>query len=136
MPLLHGVVAVLQDDQGRHLYIRRALGLVRAPGVWCFVGGEVEAGEQLELAVEREVREEVGLVVRAEEKIFESLSTNGEFQLHWMRVYPVGTLEHLRPDPREVAEFRWLLPAEALNLDPLLPTLRAWLQAGRRQTPP
>ncbi len=131
-PIRLGVVAVLQDAQGRHLYIRRALCLVRAPGVWCFVGGEVEPGEPLERAVEREVREEVGLVVKAEKKIFESLSPNGEFQLHWMRVQPAGALEPIRPDPREVAEYCWLFPAEALRLDPMLPTLRTWLENALR----
>ena len=85
-------------------------------------------GEALEVAVVREVREEVGLAVKAEKKIFESVSPNGEFLLHWLRVSPLEELEKLVPDPREVAEVRWLLPVEALHLDPMLPTLRAWLK--------
>lgn len=126
-PNKHGVVAVLQDIEGRHLYIKRALTLVRAPGVWCFPGGEVEPGESFEAAIEREVLEEVGLIVRAEAKIHESISPNGEFLLHWMRVRVAGTVVLLRPNPKEVAATRWLLPDEAMALDPILPTLKSWL---------
>ncbi|MBI3831402.1 MAG: NUDIX hydrolase [Planctomycetes bacterium] len=127
-PSKHGVVAVLQDGAGRHLYIKRALTLVRAPGVWCFPGGEVEAGESFEAAIEREVLEEVGLVVRAEAKIHESVSPNGEFLLHWMRVQLSGSEAQICPNPKEVAATRWLLPNEAMALDPILPTLRTWLE--------
>ena len=84
-PLKHGVVAVLEDGQGRFLFIRRGLGLSRAPGWWCFVGGEVEPGETWAVALEREAREEVGLEVQALEKIQESISPEGEFRLHWLR---------------------------------------------------
>lgn len=127
-PQKHGVIAVLQDAQGRHLYIRRALTLKRAPGVWCFPGGEVEAGESYEAAIEREVLEEVGLVVRAETKIHESVSPNGEFLLHWMKVHFSGIETCPQPNPKEVDNYRWLLPSDALTLDPILPTLRAWLE--------
>lgn len=125
--LKHGVVAVLDDCAGRYLLIRRGLTLARAPGVWCFVGGEVEAGESLETAIEREVMEEVGLRVRALEKIFESISPNGEFKLHWLRVERLDDATP-RPHPKEVEEIRWLSAKDAVALDPILPTLRAWLQ--------
>lgn len=125
--LKHGVVAVLDDGAGRYLLIRRGLALARAPGVWCFVGGEVEAGESLEAAIEREVMEEVGLRVKALEKIFESISPNGEFKLHWLRVQRLDDATP-RPHPMEVEEVRWLRVKEAAALDPILPTLRAWLQ--------
>lgn len=123
----HGVVAVLNDGAGRYLLIRRGLELARAPGVWCFVGGEVETGESLEAAIEREVMEEVGLRVRALEKIFESISPNGEFKLHWLRVQRLDDAAP-RPHPKEVDEIRWLRIEEAVALEPILPTLRAWLQ--------
>ena len=128
-PLLkHGVVAVLQDPAGRYLFIRRGLTLVRAPGWWCFVGGEVEAGETFEVAIVREVFEEVRLEVEPVEKIHETISPNGEFRLHWMRVklHPAG--QRIVPHEKEVAEVRWLQASEALMLDPILPTLKIWLE--------
>ncbi len=127
-PVKHGVVAIIQDAQERYLFIRRGWGLARAPGVWCFVGGEVETGEEHDAAIEREVREEVGLTVCAQEEIFESLSPNGEFLLHWFRVRVLDDPMVLSPSPLEVSEFRWLSPEEGQRLDPILPTLRDWLR--------
>jgi 8-oxo-dGTP pyrophosphatase MutT (NUDIX family) len=127
-PKKHGVVAVLPDETGRHLYIRRGLQLARAPGYWCFVGGEVEAGESTEAAIVREVFEEVGLEIRALEKIHETISPNGEFRLHWMRVELTRTGQEIRPHEKEVADACWLTMQEALALEPILPGLKAWLE--------
>jgi 8-oxo-dGTP diphosphatase len=128
-PDKHGVVAVLEDAAGRLLFIRRGLALRRAPGVWCLVGGEVEPGETYRAAIEREVSEEVGLSVRALEEVHESISPNGEFLLHWLRVELSIPEQKITPHPVEVAEARWLSAREALALEPILPTLKAWLAA-------
>ena len=54
-------------DQGRALLVRRA----REPalGEWTIPGGLLEVGETLAAAVERELREETGLIVRVVELI-------------------------------------------------------------------
>jgi 8-oxo-dGTP diphosphatase len=126
-PKKHGVVAVLQDAQGRFLFIRRGLSLARAPGWWCFVGGEVEAGESHECAIVREVSEEIGIDVRAAEKVHETISPNGEYRLHWIRVKPSDENQALTLHEKEVAEARWLSPTEGVLLEPILPTLKVWL---------
>jgi ADP-ribose pyrophosphatase YjhB (NUDIX family) len=61
------VGAVVLDDAGRLLLVRRR----NAPGrgLWSVPGGRVEPGESLAEAVEREVHEETGLVVRAGEQV-------------------------------------------------------------------
>ena len=127
MPKKHGVVAILQDEQGRFLLIRRGLQLARAPGFWCFVGGEVEEGESFEAAIVREMREEVGLEVRAISKAHETISPNNEYRLHWMIVELYHNDIKLCLHEIEVAEARWLHPHDALQLDPMLPTLKTWL---------
>ena len=131
-PLKHGVVAVINDSDGRYLFIRRGWTLKRAPGIWCFVGGEVEAGEEYAAALVREVREEVGLNVEALEKIHETISPNGEFRLHWFRARQTDPSEIIQPHPHEVAEVRWLTRDEALLLDPILPTLKEWLGRDKK----
>ncbi|MEI6231751.1 MAG: NUDIX hydrolase [Planctomycetota bacterium] len=129
-PKKHGVIAILQDAGGRFLVIRRGLTLERAPGWWCFAGGEVEPGEVLERALEREVFEELGLRVAAGEKVYESVSPNGVYRLHWFRAELVGPVSELCAHPIEVAEARWLLGAEILELSPVLPGLIVWLKGG------
>jgi 8-oxo-dGTP diphosphatase len=58
-----GVGGVVHDHRGRLLVVRRG----RAPyaGHWSIPGGRVEPGEDDAAAVERELLEETGLVVRA-----------------------------------------------------------------------
>lgn len=136
VPDRHGVVAILQDEAGRYLMIRRGLSLVRAPGWWCFPGGEVEAGESFEQAIEREVWEELGLRVSAEKKVHESISPNGVYRLHWLRVEPIGPVGELQPHAIEVAEAVWLSADEILGRQQVLPGLLAWLndEMQRRNT--
>ena len=62
-PVVPCVGAVVHDGHGRLLLVRR--GHEPHRGRWSLPGGRVEAGESAEQAVEREVREETGLVVRA-----------------------------------------------------------------------
>jgi 8-oxo-dGTP diphosphatase len=63
LPLVACVGAVVHDAAGRLLLVRRGRDPHR--GRWSLPGGRVEAGESPEQAIEREVLEETGLVVRA-----------------------------------------------------------------------
>jgi ADP-ribose pyrophosphatase YjhB (NUDIX family) len=62
-PVVPCVGAVVHDAAGRLLLIRR--GHDPGRGLWSLPGGRVEPGESAAEAVEREVREETGLDVRA-----------------------------------------------------------------------
>ena len=98
------------------LVIRRAEGLPFA-GYWTPVSGRLEPGESQEHALVREVREEVGLVVRAGRKVWECPSSDGRFRLHWWSTHLEDAEREVVPDPREVSEFRWVEPAEFERLD-------------------
>ncbi|WP_448610002.1 NUDIX domain-containing protein [Geodermatophilus sp. URMC 60] len=63
LPVVACVGAVVLDSRGRLLMVRR--GNEPGRGLWSVPGGRVEAGESVAAAVEREVREETGLAVRA-----------------------------------------------------------------------
>jgi len=111
--------------RGEHyLLIRRAEG-VPAPGAWCFPGGAVEPGESSAAAIVREVAEEVGLEVTAQEQVWEWTGEGGRLVLDWWRVEVVGG--ELRADPAEVAEVRWLTPSEIRQTPGALPGLLQFL---------
>ncbi len=63
LPVVPCVGAVVLDEAGRLLLVRR--GHAPSAGLWSVPGGRVEPGETVAEAVEREVREETGLAVRA-----------------------------------------------------------------------
>ena len=56
-----GVFAAILDNEGRILCVKRAYG----PKNWTTPGGRVESGESPIAALEREVLEETGYIVRA-----------------------------------------------------------------------
>ena len=64
MKLLLVVAAALVDTDGRVLIARRPKGK-ELEGLWEFPGGKVDANERPEDALIRELREELGIVVKA-----------------------------------------------------------------------
>jgi 8-oxo-dGTP pyrophosphatase MutT (NUDIX family) len=109
------IVAVLLRGD-RVLAIRRGPDVAR-PGYWQPLSGKVEPGETQEQAVVREVREEVGLTVVPLAKVWESETDDRRFRLHWWTAR--ADTGEVVPDPREVAEARWVTPEEFLALDPV-----------------
>jgi 8-oxo-dGTP diphosphatase len=61
-PTIRVVAAVLQDPVGRVLVSQRPAGKALA-GLWEFPGGKLEPGEAAELALRRELFEELGIRV-------------------------------------------------------------------------
>lgn len=58
------VGALIRDDQGRVFVQRRSTTRRVLPGIWDIVGGHIEAGETLEEALAREIKEETGWELR------------------------------------------------------------------------
>lgn len=108
------VVAVVVRS-GRVLVVKRGPQVAR-PGYWAPLSGRVEPGEPQPAAVVREVREEVGLEVRALAPVWECDTDDGSFRLYWWTAQITGGL--LVPDPREVSEVRWVTPAQFAALSP------------------
>jgi 8-oxo-dGTP diphosphatase len=63
IPSIQVAAAVLRDSQGRVLIAERPAGKPLA-GFWEFPGGKIETGEEPRAALQRELREELGIEVR------------------------------------------------------------------------
>lgn len=82
---LHGVTAVVVDDDGRVLLVRRA-----DSGKWTLVTGCLEPGEQPAEGARREIAEETGVIAAVEHLVSVAalplaVCPNGD-QVHWLDV--------------------------------------------------
>jgi len=102
--MLHVVAAAIIRD-GRVLAAQRPLGK-REGGLWELPGGKVEPGETEQAALEREIREELGLDVIARERVGE-VAWDGLRLCCWRCDVVTG-----EPTLSEHLALRWLLPAE------------------------
>jgi len=86
-------------------------------------------GESEPEALVRELAEELGVIVRPQERIWQSV-TPWQVRLSWWtaRLDPLDSLE---PNPLEVASCVWLTPEETLALPNLLESNRQFLHAVR-----
>jgi 8-oxo-dGTP diphosphatase len=106
--LSDAIVAVIINGD-KILLIERA-PTVLGSGYWAPVSGKVEPGESQESAVVRESMEEVGLKVRAVRKVWENISSGGNYRLHWwLAEYVSGELVL---DKREASDGRWVTAQE------------------------
>src|SRR4029434_5086139 len=93
-----GVVAVVRRGE-RFLVIRRSQH-VRAPGMHCFPGGAIEAGEIEIDAVRREMLEELWLLASPQRLLWRSVTPWG-VQLAWWLV-EIDAAAAPVPNPLEV----------------------------------
>ena len=119
------VGAVVMHD-GAVLLVRR--GRAPARGVWAVPGGRVELGETLVEAVEREVREETGVRVRAGDPVwsFDSVVRDEEGRVAYHYVIVDLLAEYVAGEPRardDALEARWTRPEEFSRLPVSGPTL-------------
>ncbi len=116
-PPVHGVLGILRRN-GRLLMIQRSAS-VRAPLAWCFPGGTIEPGESQPDALVRELREEVSLVVAPGRHLMTQTKHAGGLVLYcWSAEIVSGEPV---ANPREIADVRWLTPAEIREMAGVLP---------------
>lgn len=107
------VVAVIMNYAGEVLLTKRSIPPFL--GEWVMPGGKIDLGEQIIRAVQREVREEVGLEVEVLSllDVFEHVAPGEEryhFIILYYRCHPLS--DELHPNADEVAEARWVAQDE------------------------
>jgi 8-oxo-dGTP diphosphatase len=127
------VGAFVFDAAGRVLLVQR--GRPPGAGLWTVPGGKLELGESLAAAVEREVREETGLVVRcgALVDVVERVIDAGGARWHYVILDYLASLEGgTLAAADDVRAARFVDDAELATL-PLTDGLLPVLAAARRQ---
>jgi 8-oxo-dGTP diphosphatase len=124
-PHRKGAVAVIVRE-GALLVIRRS-AVVVAPRAFCFPGGGIEAGETEAQALVREIREELGALVRPVRRVWRSVTPWNVELAWWLADLPRQAA--LVPDPAEVESVQWCTPNEMQALPELLASNRDFLRA-------
>lgn len=115
-PTPQSVYALIQDGAGTCLVLRRSGASGWNPGKWDLPGGKVEAGERLEEAVRREIREEAELEVS-----LGGLLGKSEIEVRGRRI--VCLVFQAKSETRDVRlseehdRFAWVQKAELCRLD-------------------
>lgn len=109
------VAAVMTRDDGSVLACRRRPELA-AGGLWEFPGGKVEAGETLDGALRREIREELStqIEVGAEIGTHDTVVGTRTIRLTCLRAFIVGASPTSSTDH---GELRWVSRGDLLSLD-------------------
>lgn len=103
------VCGVIRDEEGRYLACLRPAGK-HLGGCWEFPGGKVEPGETPEMALVRELREELGVEVALERRL-EGVEWVDETSA--IRLIPfLCKIVSGTPEAREHESLAWATPAE------------------------
>lgn len=117
--------AVLQRADGSFLLAQRPTDKIWV-GYWEFPGGKIEVGESPRVALERELREELGVRVETAypwlTRVFDY--PHATVRLHFFRI----TAWHGEPHPHEGQQFSWQ-HAHDVPVSPLLPANAPILRA-------
>ena len=105
---VHAALAVI-ERRGRYLICQRLPDSFLG-GYWEFPGGKREAGESWEACLRRELREELGVSVRAV-RSFGSIQHRYPGGAVRLKVYRCA-IARGRPRPLEAAALRWVSPEQ------------------------
>ena len=122
MELQVGVKILLRNEEGKYLLVRRSLEKYPEVGdhQWDIVGGRIDPGFPLIDNLEREIKEEVGLVLEKEPRLIAAQDILRIPGRHVVRLTYVGEI-HGEPklDPDEHSEYGWFTLHEMKSLEGL-----------------
>ena len=104
----------LIDADGRVLLAQRPQGKAMA-GMWEFPGGKVEPGESLEVALKREILEELGIKIRVDDEFF---NVDHDYPAKSVRLHFFNcTILEGEAQPLDVADLRWVTPTDLCHFE-------------------
>jgi 8-oxo-dGTP diphosphatase len=115
-PLLLVAACVLLDCEGKVLIAKRPPGCPLA-GLWEFPGGKVEAGESPEHALSRELAEELGIEIAADDLAPLTFASHAYPDFHLLMPLFLCSRWRGALTPQEGQELAWVRPAELASYD-------------------
>ncbi|MBS0579887.1 MAG: (deoxy)nucleoside triphosphate pyrophosphohydrolase [Proteobacteria bacterium] len=119
------VAAALYDARGRVLIAERPAGKHMA-GRWEFPGGKVDAAESERAALERELREELGVELESAQPIMRLTHAYADREVE-LSLWLVGSYRGV-PHPLEAQRLKWVAP-EQLTQEDILEADRPFVEA-------
>ena len=105
------VAAIIRKDE--KILITQRLDNVHLARLWEFPGGKVEAGESLQMALRREIREELGIEIRINDKV---LTLDYDYPTKSVRLhFFYCTVLDGDARPLNVGDLRWVSPDDIVN---------------------
>lgn len=115
------VVAAYIEKDGKFLIAQRTTGNPELLGKWEFPGGKVEADETEEEAIEREIKEELDIVVKAYDYMCHTLNETIDLKLYRC-AYRLGDIKL-----HDHNKYAWVTTSTAKDYD-LAPNDKALLR--------
>jgi len=119
------LVAIITFER-KFLVIKRS-ATVRSPNQFCFPGGMIEVGETPQVALVREMSEELNIDVTPLQEVWSSRTPKGTL-LHWWTAAS-DQLDRVFPNPNEVASFEWLAMEEINKMEDVLISNQKFFEA-------
>ena len=114
--ILHVVAAAMVDGDGRVLLQRRPQGKPMA-GLWEFPGGKIESGETPEMALVRELHEELGISTHESCLAPAGFASAALGDRHLLLLLFACRKWQGTPEPRHADALQWVRPAQMFALD-------------------
>lgn len=104
------IVAAAIIRRSAHILLTRRKPGAHLANLWEFPGGKLEPGESLKDALQRELREELGIDVTVGDEYYSTVHhySSKSVALHFFNC----TIIQGEPRAIDVAEFRWVRPSE------------------------
>jgi 8-oxo-dGTP diphosphatase len=114
-----GVGAVIMNEDGKFLLMKRGPKSKSEVGTWEKPGGSVEFGETLENALKREVKEELGVAIKIIKLLHVADHIIDDEQQHWVSPAYICKIVSGVPkikEPDKCDEIGWFSIEEAIKL--------------------
>jgi len=105
-----GCGALIINDRNETLLVKRGVKTRNQAGHWCQPGGAVDFGETVERAIEREIKEELGISIKLIKYLCYTDQILKKEKQHWIAISYLAKIVAGKPqnlEPQKHDEIKW-----------------------------